>query len=47
MEAVLCLLIFIVAAAVWAFFKGKSQPSNSQSGLYYFDYEEGYDDDSE
>ena len=47
MEAVICLSIFIVASSIWAFLKTKKRVSNRQSGLYYFDHEQEYEDDSE
>lgn len=47
MEAIFCLLIFIVASGIWAFLKSKKRATNGQGGLYYFEYAQGYEDDSE
>ena len=47
MEAVLCLSVFIVVSAIWAFNKQKKQARQRRGGVYYFDHDQGYEDDSE
>ena len=49
MEALLCLSVFIVVSAIWAFNKQKKQARNRRGGggVYYLDHDQGYEDDSE
>ena len=47
MEGIFCLSIFIVASGIWAFVKSKKRATYRRSGRYYYDYDQGYDDDSD
>lgn len=47
MEGIFCLSIFIVVSGIWAFLKSKKQATNRRGRLYYYDYDQGYDDDAD
>ncbi len=47
MEAIFCLSVFIVLSGIWAFFKTKKRVTNRSGGVYRYDYEQEFEDDSE
>ena len=47
MEALICLSVFIVLSSIWAFLKTKKRAPRSPNDVYYFEHEQGYEDDSE
>lgn len=47
MEAVICLSVFIVVSAIWAFNKSKKQVRHRRGGVYYLDHDQGYENESD